>query len=151
EGRTLATGIPGAEFLELPGSDHSFIGEREITDRIVDALEKFLTGRHSEPDPDRVLATVLFTDIVDSTRRATELGDRDWRFLLTRHNETVRQELTRFRGKEVKTLGDGFLATFDGPARGVRCAAAIIEKLRSLGVEVCCGLHTGEIEMGHDD
>jgi class 3 adenylate cyclase len=151
EGRTLATGISGAEFLELPGSDHSFIGEREITDRIVDALEKFLTGRHSEPDPDRVLATVLFTDIVDSTPRATELGDRDWRFLLTQHNETVRQELTRFRGREVKTLGDGFLATFDGPARGVRCATAIIEKLRSLGIEVRCGLHTGEIEMGRDD
>ena len=103
-GRNLASQIPGAKFLELPGSDHSFIGEREITDQIVGALEEFLTGRHSEPDPDRVLATVLFTDIVGSTRRATELGDRDWRILLTRHNETVRQELARLprtRGQDV--------------------------------------------------
>jgi class 3 adenylate cyclase len=151
KGRRLASQIAGAKFLELPGSDHSFIGEREITDQIVDALEEFLTGKHSEPDPDRVLATVLFTDIVGSTRRATELGDRDWRILLTRHNETVRQELARHRGREIKTLGDGFLATFDGPARGVRCANAIIEKLRPLGIDVRCGLHTGEIEIGRDD
>ena len=150
-GRRLASQIPGAKFLELPGEDHSFIGEREITDQIVGALEEFLTGKHSEPDPDRVLATVLFTDIVDSTRRAVDLGDRDWRILLARHNDTVRQELAHFRGREVKTLGDGFLATFDGPARGVRCATAIIEKLRPLGIEVRCGLHTGEIEIGHDD
>jgi class 3 adenylate cyclase len=117
----------------------------------VGALEEFLTGKHTEPDPDRVLATVLFTDIVDSTRRAVDLGDRDWCTLLTQHNKTVRQELAHFRGREVKTLGDGFLATFDGPARGVRCATAIIEKLRPLGIEVRCGLHTGEIEIGHDD
>jgi class 3 adenylate cyclase len=150
-GRRLASQIPSAKFLELLGEDHSFIGERDITDQIVSALEEFLTGKYSEPDPDRVLATVLFTDIVGSTRRATELGDRDWRILLTRHNETVRQELARYRGREVKTLGDGFLATFDGPARGVRCATAIIEKLRPLGIEVRCGLHTGEVEMGNDD
>jgi class 3 adenylate cyclase len=150
-GRRLASQIPSAKFLELLGEDHSFIGERDITDQIVSALEEFLTGKYSQPDPDRVLATVLFTDIVGSTRRATELGDRDWRILLTRHNETVRQELARYRGREVKTLGDGFLATFDGPARGVRCATAIIEKLRPLGIEVRCGLHTGEVEMGNDD
>jgi class 3 adenylate cyclase len=150
-GRELAAKIPGAKFLELPPGDHSFIGERETTDQIVDALEEFLTGKHSEPDPDRVLATVLFTDIVDSTKRATDLGDRDWRILLARHNEAVRQELARFRGREIKTMGDGFLATFDGPARGVRCATSIIEKLKPLGIEVRCGLHTGEIEMGRDD
>lgn len=150
-GRELATKIPGAKFLELPAGDHSFIGERETTNQIVDALEEFLTGKHTEPDPDRVLATVLFTDIVNSTRRATDLGDRDWRILLMRHNDAVRQELGRFRGREVKTLGDGFLATFDGPARGVRCATAIVEKLRPLGIDVRCGLHTGEIEMGRDD
>jgi class 3 adenylate cyclase len=150
-GRELAAKIPGAKFLELPPGDHSFIGERETTDQIVDALEEFLTGKHSEPDTDRVLATVLFTDIVDSTKRATDLGDRDWRILLARHNEAVRQELARFRGREIKTMGDGFLATFDGPARGIRCATSIIEKLKPLGIEVRCGLHTGEIEMGRDD
>jgi class 3 adenylate cyclase len=151
EGRRLASQIPSAKFLELPGSDHSFIGEREITDQIVDALEEFLTGKRSEPEPDRVLATLLFTDIVGSTKRAATLGDRDWRILLRRHDETVRHELTRFRGREIKTTGDGFLATFDGPARGVRCAAAIIGRLHSLGIEVRCGLHTGEIEFGQRD
>ena len=101
--------------------------------------------------PDRVLATVLFTDIVDSTRCAAEIGDRHWRLLLNRHDDVVRQELARFHGREVKTLGDGFLATFDCPARAVRCAAAIIERVRPLGVEVRSGLHTGEIEIGRDD
>jgi class 3 adenylate cyclase len=110
-----------------------------------------LTGSRSEPDVDRVLATVLFTDIVDSTKRAAELGDRQWRNLLDRHDDAVRQELTRFRGREVKTLGDGFLATFDGPARAVRCAAAIIERVRPLGIEVRSGLHTGEIEIQRED
>ena len=98
-----------------------------------------------------MLATVLFTDIVDSTRRAAEIGDREWHVLLDRHDEVVRHEITRFRGRAIKSLGDGFLATFDGPARAVRCAAAIIERVRPLGIEVRSGLHTGEIEIGRDD
>jgi class 3 adenylate cyclase len=98
-----------------------------------------------------MLATVMFTDIVDSTRRAAELGDRSWRALLDRHDDIVRQQLTRFRGREVKTLGDGFLATFDGPARAVRCASAIIEHVRPLGIDVRSGLHTGEIEIHQTD
>lgn len=98
-----------------------------------------------------MLATVLFTDIVGSTKQAVALGDRNWFALLGQHHSIVRQELERFRGHELNTLGDGFVATFDGPTRGVRCATAIIEKLRNLGIEVRCGLHTGEIEIGHDD
>jgi class 3 adenylate cyclase len=147
----LATRIPGAKWVELPGSDHSFFGEREISDRILDEVEEFLTGSRAEVEPDRVLATVLFTDIVDSTKRAAELGDRGWRVVRERHDDAVRQELSRFRGREVKTLGDGFLATFDGPARAVRCAAAIIERVRPLGIEVRSGLHTGEIEIRRED
>ena len=114
-------------------------------------MQEFLTGSRSEQDVDRVLATVMFTDIVDSTKRAAELGDRQWRALLDRHDETVRQQLARFRGNEVKNLGDGFLATFDGPARAVRCAAAISESIRPLGITVRSGLHTGEIELKRDD
>ena len=129
-GRDLAANIPGARYVELPGSDHHWIFERDISDRIVDEIEEFLTGSRSEPDVDRVLATVLFTDIVDSTRHAAELGDRQWRVLLDQHYDTVRQQLARFRGQEVKNLGDGFLATFDGPARAVRCAACDPSALR---------------------
>jgi len=103
------------------------------------------------PEPDRVLATMLFTDIVDSTRRAAEIGDRDWRLLLDRHDDAIRRELAQFRGREVKTLGDGFLATFDGPARAVRCAAAIINRMRPLGIAVRAGLHTGEVQIEHDE
>jgi class 3 adenylate cyclase len=132
----------------LPGNDH---GPFDIADRLIDEVEEFLTGSRREIEPDRVLATVLFTDIVDSTKRAAELGDRDWRVLRDRHDDAVRQELVRFRGREVKTLGDGFLATFDGPARAVRCAAAIIERVRPLGMDVRSGLHTGEIEMQRAD
>ena len=150
-GRYLAANIPGARYLELPGSDHHWIFERDITDRIVDETEEFLTGSRSEPDVDRVLATVMFTDIVDSTKRAAELGDRQWRALLDRHDETVRQQLARFRGQEVKNLGDGFMATFDGPARAVRCAASICELVRPLGIAVRSGLHTGEVELKRDD
>jgi class 3 adenylate cyclase len=147
-GRYLGSHIPGALYVELPGADHVPF---DITDRIADEAEEFLTGSRGEVEPDRVLATVLFTDIVDSTKRAAELGDRGWRTLLDRHNETVRQELGRFRGREVKTLGDGFLATFDGPARAVRCASAIADRVRPLGIEVRSGLHTGEIEIQRDD
>ena len=150
-GRYLAANISGAKYVELAGNDHVPIFERDITDRIVDETEEFLTGSRSEPDVDRVLATVMFTDIVDSTKRAAELGDRQWRALLDRHDETVRQQLARFRGQEVKNLGDGFMATFDGPARAVRCAASICELLRPLGIAVRSGLHTGEVELKRDD
>jgi class 3 adenylate cyclase len=150
-GRYLAANISGARYLELPGTDHVPLDEPDITDRIVDETEEFLTGSRSEPDVDRVLATVMFTDIVDSTRRAAELGDRQWRALLDRHDDTVRQQLARFRGQEVKNLGDGFLATFDGPARAVRCASAICESVRPLGIAVRSGLHTGEVEIKGDD
>lgn len=150
-GRYLAAHIPSAKYVELPGTNHVPIYEDDITDRIVEEVEEFLTGSRSEPVLDRVLATVMFTDIVDSTRRAAELGDRQWRTLLDRHDDTVRQQLDRFRGQEVKNLGDGFLATFDGPARAVRCASSICELVRSLGIAVRSGLHTGEVELKHDD
>jgi class 3 adenylate cyclase len=150
-GRYLAANIPAARYVELPGTAHNPFSERDIVDRIVDEAEEFLTGSRSEPDVDRVLATVMFTDIVDSTKRAAELGDRQWRALLDRHDDTVREQLARFRGREVKTLGDGFLATFDGPARAVRSALAIADRVRPLGIQVRSGLHTGEIEMQRED
>ena len=147
-GRYLGKRIPGAKYVELSGNDHGFL---EIADRVADEIEEFLTGTRSEVEIDRVLATVMFTDIVDSTKRAAELGDRQWRALLDRHDDTVRQQLARFRGQEVKNLGDGFMATFDGPARAVRCAASICELVGPLGIAVRSGLHTGEIELKHDD
>lgn len=148
-GRYIAERIPGAKYVELPGVDHApLAGDYE---RLLDEIEEFLTGSRHEVEPDRVLATVLFTDIVDSTRRAAELGDRGWRSLLDRHDEAVRQQFARFRGREVKNLGDGFLATFDGPARAVRCAAAIAQGVQPLGIAVRSGLHTGEIELKRDD
>jgi class 3 adenylate cyclase/esterase/lipase len=150
-GRLLASGIPEAKFVELPGSSHIPVYEPEILDRIVGETEEFLTGARHEAEVDRVLATVMFTDIVDSTRRAAELGDRRWRVLRERHDDAVRQQLLRFRGQVVKNLGDGFMATFDGPARGVRCAAAIAEALQPLGIAVRSGLHTGEIELHPGD
>ncbi|HVH75611.1 MAG TPA: adenylate/guanylate cyclase domain-containing protein [Stellaceae bacterium] len=150
-GRYLAANIPGAKYLELPGFDHNPLHEPDVTDRIVGEVEEFLTGSRHEAEPDRVLATVLFTDIVDSTRRAAAMGDRGWRTLLDRHDEAARQEIARFRGRAVKSLGDGFLATFDGPARAVRCAGAISNAVRPLGIALRSGLHTGEIEVKHDD
>jgi pimeloyl-ACP methyl ester carboxylesterase len=150
-GRYLASHIPGAKLVELPGTNHAPYFEREVTDCIVDEVAEFLTGSRTEPEPDRVLATVMFTDIVDSTKQAAALGDRQWRILLYRHNETVRQQFTRFRGREVRSLGDGFLATFDGPARAARCAAAIVSAMRPLGIAVRSGLHTGEIEIMRED
>jgi class 3 adenylate cyclase len=140
EGRYIAGHIPGAIFVELPGADHVFSTEFEHVDRFLASL------RDEEAEFDRVLATVLFTDIVGSTRTAAELGDRAWRDLLQRHHATVRAMLGRYRGTEIDTSGDGFFATFDGPARGVRCAKAIIEAVRPLGLEVRAGLHTGEVE-----
>jgi class 3 adenylate cyclase len=149
-GRDVAANIPGARLFELPGIDHIFyVGEN--ADEISDAIEEFLTGSRTPVPVDRVLATVLFTDIVGSTEKAAALGDQRWRDLLDNHHATIRRNLARFRGHEVKTTGDGFLATFDGPARGVRCAWAIAEEIRPLGIEVRAGLHTGECEMIGDD
>ena len=149
-GRYLAEHIPGARYLELPGTDHiPFVGDNAA--EIADAIEEFLTGSRAPVTVDRVLATVLFTDIVGSTEKAAALGDRRWRDLLDNHHATIRRCLTRFRGHEIKTTGDGILATFDGPARGVRCACAIAEEIRPLGIEVRAGLHTGECEMMDED
>jgi pimeloyl-ACP methyl ester carboxylesterase len=145
EGRYLAAKIPGARFVELPGDDHWISAGN--TDEIADEIEEFLTGTRPAPELDRVLATVLFTDIVGSTERAVELGDRRWRELLSTHDAVVRRELDRFRGREVDTAGDGFLASFDGPARAVRCAIAAGEAVRDLGVEIRAGIHTGECEL----
>ncbi len=150
-GRYLAENIPNARYLELPGVNHNFLYEPEIADRLIGEVEQFLTGSRSDPYVERVLATVLFTDIVDSTGRAAELGDRRWRALLETHDAAIRQQLQRFRGKEVKNLGDGFLATFDGPARAVRCAGAISDSVRPLGISLRSGLHTGEIVLKGDD
>lgn len=148
-GRYLAAHIPGAKYVEFPGIDHVLWAD--AVDPAADEIEEFLTGTHSVSEPDRVLATILFTDIVNSTRKAEEMGDRGWRVLLDEHDRIVRGEIRRFRGREIKTLGDGFLATFDGPARAVRCADAIIEALLPLGISVRCGVHTGEIETKGDD
>jgi pimeloyl-ACP methyl ester carboxylesterase len=145
EGRYLASKIPGAKLVELAGDDH-WISAGD-TDAIADEIEEFLTGTRPVPEPDRVLATVLFTDIVGSTERAAELGDRRWRDLLGAHDTAVRRELERFRGNEVDTAGDGFLATFDGPARAVRCAISAGDAIRELGVEIRAGIHTGECEL----
>jgi class 3 adenylate cyclase/pimeloyl-ACP methyl ester carboxylesterase len=147
-GRFLAEHIPGARLLELPGEDHLFF----IHEQIGDSIEEFLTGSISTAESNnRVLATVLFTDIVGSTARAERLGDLRWCNLLDAHHETVRRELARSRGTEVKSLGDGFLATFDGPARAVRCACSIAEALGPLDIQVRSGLHTGEIEIAGND
>jgi pimeloyl-ACP methyl ester carboxylesterase len=143
--RFMAERIPRAKLVEFPGSDHVPWGED--ADAIVDEVEEFLTGVRHGPEPDRVLATVLFTDIVASTEKAAALGDRRWRDLLAGHHDLVRRELARFRGREVDTTGDSFLATFDGPARGVRCARAVGDGVRAIGLEVRSGLHTGEVEI----
>jgi class 3 adenylate cyclase len=149
-GRFLAEHIPGARYIELPGVDHlPFVGDN--AGDIADAIEEFLTGSRPPVAIDRVLATVLFTDIVGSTEKAAALGDHRWRDLLNNHHTTIRRTLSRFRGHEIKTTGDGVLATFDGPARGVRCACAIADEIRPLGIEVRAGLHTGECEMIGDD
>ena len=150
-GRYIADHIPGAKLVELPGVNHNPYNEPEIVDRVAGEIEEFLTGSRGEVEVDRVLATVLFTDIVDSTKRAAELGDHQWRTLLGQHDAAVRSQLGRFRGHEVKSLGDGFLATFDGPARAVRCAAAIAGSVEPFGLEVRSGVHTGEIELIRDD
>jgi pimeloyl-ACP methyl ester carboxylesterase/class 3 adenylate cyclase len=146
--RYMAERIPGAKLIELPGIDHIPWGCD--SDRIVDEIGEFLTGTRPGAEPDRVLATVLFTDIVGATEHAARVGDRSWHDLLDSHHALVRRELEHFRGREIDTAGDGFLATFDGPARAVRCACAISKGVRALGLEIRAGLHTGECERMGD-
>ena len=139
---------PGASFVELPGDDHVLSAD---PDQILDEIEEFLTGTRPVYASSRVLATVLFTDLVGSTERATSLGDESWASLLAAHDDAVRRELARFSGEEIDTAGDGFLAVFDGPARAIRCALGIREALDSLGLEVRAGVHTGEVERPAGD
>jgi class 3 adenylate cyclase len=147
-GRYLAEHIAGARYVELQGPDHvPFLSDSET---ITDEIEEFLTGVRHAPVIDRVLATVMFTDIVGSTEHAIDLGDRRWRELLQEHHQLTRRALGRFRGHEVDTAGDGFLATFDGPARAVRCAAHLVDAVRDLGIELRAGLHAGECETVGD-
>jgi class 3 adenylate cyclase len=149
QGRYLAETIPGARYVELAGEDHlPFAGE---LDPILEEVEEFLLGSRGAAESERALATILFTDIVGSTERAAELGDRGWRALLERHDAAVRHQLSLHRGREVKTMGDGFLATFDGPARAIRCARALQDEVARLGLEVRAGIHTGEVELIGDD
>jgi class 3 adenylate cyclase len=143
EGRYIAAHIPGARFVELPGEDHLAVVD---PDQIVDEVEEFLTGTRPTHVEERVLATVLFTDIVGSTEHLRDLGDRRWSALLGRHHGLVRQELARFGGEEIDTAGDGFFAVFDGPARALRCALASRDAVRDLGMEIRAGVHTGEVE-----
>jgi pimeloyl-ACP methyl ester carboxylesterase len=150
-GRELAAGIPGARLVEFPGTDHLWFLDHDAGGWMIAEMEEFLTGARSAPAIDRVLATVVFTDIVDSTKRADTRGDRAWRDLLEAHDKTVRRELSRFRGREVKSLGDGFLATFDGPARAIHCASVIRDQLHGLDVPVRIGVHTGEVELTEND
>lgn len=149
-GKYIADHIPGAKYVELPGRNLYLFVEPSWR-RCFEEISEFLTGTRAPADEDRVLSTVLFTDIVGSTSRAAEMGDRDWRALLDAHDAIVRAELTRFRGREVSTAGDSFLATFDGPQRAIRCAIGIREALRPLGIEVRAGLHTGEVEVRGED
>jgi class 3 adenylate cyclase len=150
EARSAAALIPGATFLEIATGDH--LPFWEASEQVVDEIRRFAAKtRHEEEVLDRILATVLFTDIVDSTKRASELGDRAWGEVLDRHHAIVRAMLGRYRGKEIDTAGDGFFALFDGPARGVRCAEAIVDAVRPLGIEIRAGLHTGEVETDDDD
>jgi len=145
QGRAVAERIPGARFVEFPGDDHiPFLGD---WNSLVGEIQEFLVGARTAPEPDRVLTTVLFTDIVGSTEQAARLGDRRWKDLLSEHHEAVRRQLEAFRGTERDTAGDGFMATFDGPARAIRCARAVIESVRQLGLEVRAGIHTGECEL----
>jgi class 3 adenylate cyclase len=147
--RYVADHIPGARYVDLPGRDALIWSGDQ--DALVGEIQEFLTGMRPIVEPDRVLATLLFTDIVGSTEHAAKLGDRAWRELLDRHNELIREQLSRHRGREVNTAGDGFVAIFDGPGRGVRCARQAVERVRSLGLEIRTGLHTGEIELVGDD
>jgi len=149
QGRYVAEHVPGARYVELEGTDHFLIGGDP--DALADEVEEFLTGVRRSREVDRVLATVLFTDIVGSTRQAAELGDQRWRRLLDQHDAVMRHELDRFKGHEINTTGDGFLASFDGPARAIRCALALTAAAPPLGIEIRAGLHTGECEVRDHD
>jgi class 3 adenylate cyclase len=149
QGREAAQLIPGARYVELPGSDHMpYFGDADTT---LALIEEFVTGQRHVPEPDRVLATVMFTDIVDSTGHTSRLGDRRWKDLLTDYDAMVDRHLGEFRGELVKTTGDGTVATFDGPGRAVQCATAIRDGAQQLGMQIRTGLHTGEIELRSDD
>ncbi|MBA2326893.1 MAG: adenylate/guanylate cyclase domain-containing protein [Actinobacteria bacterium] len=148
-GRWMAEQIPGARYVDLPGQDH--FPWSSDSDVVIEEIREFLTGVRVAPEPDRVLATVMFTDVARSTERAASLGDRRWKELLDDHDAAIRRQLEAFRGREVKTTGDGFLATFDGPARAIRCASAIRAAASDLGLDVRIGLHTGEVEVRADD
>ncbi len=147
-GRYLAEHIPGARYVELQGDDHLWIAGD--THALLDEVEEFVTGARHSPEPDRILATILFTDIVGSTEQAATAGDQRWAAMLEAHHAAVRRQLERFRGREIDTAGDGFFIAFDGPARGIRCAVAIRDAVRSLGLEIRAGLHTGECEKVGD-
>ena len=147
--RKMAAAIPNARMVEYPGKDH-FVWLEE-TGAVLSEIQRFLANSQDPIEPDRVLATVLFTDIVDSTRRAVELGDSQWRHIVEAHFSMARNQLRRFRGREVKSLGDGILATFDGPARAIRCAQAIAASVKPLGIAIRAGLHTGEVELREAD
>jgi class 3 adenylate cyclase len=148
-GRYLADHIAGARFVELPGADYG-LGLGDV-DEVIDEVEEFLTGARAGSDPDRMLATVLLTDIVGSTEQAAALGDRRWRELLEMHNRVSGRQLSRYQGHLVNTTGDGLVATFDGPARAIRSALAIRDAVRGLGLEIRAGLHTGEVERLEGD
>jgi class 3 adenylate cyclase len=148
-GRYLGKQIPGAKYVELPGADAlHWVGD---TGALLDEVEEFVTGVRGGPGTERVLATLLFTDIVGSTDRAAHLGDKRWRDLLDRHDQRVRAEIARFRGREVNTMGDGFVATFDSPSRAIECALAIREALNASDIGVRAGIHTGEVELRGND
>ena len=147
--RYMADRIPGARLVEVPGTDHLMFTEH--ADLVLGEIEEFLTGTRHVREVDRILATVMFTDIVDSTARAAALGDSSWRTLVEQHDALVRRQLDRYDGRPIKTLGDGFLATFDGPARAIRCASALTGEMRRLGIEIRAGLHTGECEAMNGD
>jgi class 3 adenylate cyclase len=144
-GRYLADHIPDSKYIELPGADH--YPWHDDADTVLDNVHEFITGHQPAPELDRVLATILFTDIVGSTARAASMGDHAWKDLLNQHHTIVRRELARFRGREIDTAGDGFFATFDGPARAVKCALSIRDAVRTIGLEIRAGLHTGECEI----
>jgi len=149
EGRWMISQVPGGRFVELPGADHFFAAGE--TEPMLAEIEELVTGQRTGATAERVLATVLFTDIVDSTTRAAKLGDDAWRNLLERHNQVMRSELGKYRGREISTSGDGFLVTFDGPARAIGAARAMCHAARALGLEIRAGLHTGEVERVGDD
>jgi class 3 adenylate cyclase len=149
QGQYLAKNIPGAKFLELSGEDHLWwVGDSES---IVNEIQEFLTGEQPPMEIDRVLATVLFTDIVDSTKRTAEMGDSRWKDVLDTHNAVMVKEINRFRGRTIRSTGDGYLAVFDGPGRAIRCGTAVRNELGQHGIEIRTGLHTGEIDLMGDD